>query len=86
MSTRAEQVEALTRFGDNDDLVCLLGEVGAQKIRDAAATLTSYGELRERLSAYAFELETSGDQEEAETKRAIGAALKALLKETGDGV
>lgn len=80
MSTRAEQVEAVERaYRDSDRLS------DTPSLLAAAATLTRDGLLRERLSAYADELETSGDPEESATKRAIGAALKALLKETSDG-
>ena len=80
MSTRAEQVEALTRFGDNDVLVCLLGEVGAQKIRDAAATLTRDGELRERLANLCATARELGHPEAA----ALARHVEALLKETSD--
>lgn len=85
MSTRAEQVEACKLVSEGDAFIHWDNDVRGN-VASAATTLTRDGELRERLAAYADELATSGDPEEAETKRAIGAALKALLKETGDGV
>lgn len=78
MSTRAEQVEACFKYARQRGYSPLFDT------HSIGVRLTSDGLLRERLAAYADELEASGDPEEAETKRAIGAALKALLKETGD--
>lgn len=82
MSTRDDQVEACRKAACWDEVEN--PSPTAAVLHHAAATLTRDGEMRERLAAYADELATSGDPEEAETKRAIGAALKALLKETSD--
>lgn len=94
MSTRAEQVEALTRFGDNDDLVCLLGEVGAQKIRHAAATLTRDGFLREKLKKLVeewrdkrrveFEMKLDGFVAATDALMDCADGVKALMEETSD--